>query len=622
MNLFKKTVPIILALLVMIILCSCSKKEPENVDYMTNLSITPDFSGSRTIKLTYPSSVIDPKSELAEDFETVIRKNCPSSLTYTRQKANDKIVYTFTLSFSSISDYRSKLTELLGNEPSVIFSNSNTVLAKGWRIDEDFQSSQLMKWISKSAKNDGIEIPEHKIQEIDAKVAFNGESYSSGSVISVNKRSGSPVEKISITTLNKTTATESLFDRTISFDITQKTFDSLGDKVKQYFSSVTDENAETEWTLEKEHYLYTVKFENITLKQLEGYTNKLLSTVYGDITYVDKTAGSTALAYQNSYCESLDFSGYVGPGNDDVPVDYTYSLSNNSKLDECRIYTDMKWVAATDLLEANNPGKIVAVFNQSPSLTLMVNDGKQYVPESIDISVTPFDNNNLRKSIAFIYDISKNGYEATDYTASYFDQLGISANKTVDAGNSICTVNFDGSDGEINAKLTDIFGDANIIKSKSEIPFMTLRTKKMIEDTVDFSSLLVGENIDTPVNYIVLPADGELAEGLSLEYADSNEKIECEPDKNGRYSFTISNTEAKLSFVVSAPNIADIIIFCIIGLILILTAVGIMLYLRSRIKDSPELPESEPKPRLNEGRKKTTSLARKKKTKERGESDE
>lgn len=622
MKIYKKAVPVILALLVMIILCSCSKKEPEFVDYMTNLSITPDFSGSRTIKLTYPSSVIDPKSELAESFEAVIRKNCPSSMTYTSQKADDKLIYTFTLSFSSISDYRSKLTELLGNEPSVIFSNSNTVLAKGWRIDEDFQSSQLMKWINNSAKNDGVEIPEHKIQELDTKVAFNGESITSDPVISINKRSGSPIEKISITTLNKTTATESLYDRTITFDITQKTFDSLGDKVKQYFSSVTEESAYTEWNLEKEHYFYTVKFKNITLKQLEGYTNRLLSTVYGDITYIDKTVGSTALAYQNSYCESLDFSGYVGPDNSDVPVEYTYSLSNNSKLDECRIYSDMKWESAANLLETNNPGKIVALYNQSPSITLMINDGKQYVPESIDISVTPLDNNNISKSIAFIYDISKNGYEATDYTASYFERLGIIAQKTVDGGNSVCTVNFSGSDSEINVKLTDIFGDANIIISKSEIPFMTLRTKKIIDDTVDLSSLLVGENIDTPVNYIVQPADGELAESLTLQYIDSEDKVECEPDKNGRYSFTISNTEAKLSFVVSAPNIADIIIFCIIGMILVLTAVGIMLYMRSRVKNTPELPASESRPVLNEGKKRTSAIIRRKKPEEKGETEE
>jgi len=34
------------------------------------------------------------------------------------------------------------------------------------------------------------------------------------------------------------------------------------------------------------------------MKQLEGYTNRLLSSVYGDVSYVDKTVGNTALAYQ------------------------------------------------------------------------------------------------------------------------------------------------------------------------------------------------------------------------------------------------------------------------------------------------------------------------------------
>ncbi len=622
MNSVKKIMVILISVCAAVLFCACGSQKAENVLYSTSLTVSSGFSGTRTVTITYPPSVIDPRSKTAEDFEASIRKNCPSSITYVKGNYSDKTEYTFSLAFTSFSDYKAKIADLLGNEPTLTFSNPNTPLAKGWRINEDFQSCQLFDWIANAAKADGVSLPDYQSEEPQTKVVWGNTPVSTGPVINVNKLSGYPIEKINIVTVNRTTATQSLFDRTINFTIKQKTFDALGDKLKQYFTSVTEKTAKSDWFLENNHYIYTVNFEGITQKQLEGYTNRLFSSVYGDISYVDKTVGSTALAYQNSFTETLDFSNYIGPDNEDVPVEYTYSLTNNSKLDECRIYTDMKWISAPDLLDTNNPGKIAAIKNQSPSITLRINDGKQYVPRSIDIIVTPLDNNNIRKSIAFVYDIAQNGYEASDYTASYFAPLGMIASKTVEDGCSVCTVTVNGSAAEINAKLNDIFGDKNLIDSSSTVPFMTLRTRKSLQDTVDLSALLVSDNLDTPVHYIVTPADGEMVESLSLQYADSTEIIAAEPDAENRWSLTLSNTTARLDFVVSAPNIADIIIFSIISLVLILTAVGLIFFLRSRKLPVPALDDEPPKPVLDNKKGSKHQMILRKKKEIKGESDE
>lgn len=591
----KNAAVIIAAMLMIVMLCSCSKQEPENVQYSTFLSISSSFSGVRTINIIYPTSIIEPGSQNAENLEKIISKYCPSSITYSKSEDKDRISYTFTMSFSSFSDYTSKISDILGNQPVVIFSNPNTALTTGWRIEEDFQSMQLFDWIRIKAKADGIDLPDFPSDEPETKVTFGNETVSTTPAVSVNRLTGQPIEKIKIVTVNKTTSTESLFDRTITFTVTQKTFDSLGDKLTQYFSSVTDSSAASQWLLENNLYTYTASFENISLKQLEGYTNKLFSSVYGDISYLDKTIGSTALAYQNSYTETIDFSNYVGQNNSDVPVEYTYSLTNNSDLDECRIYSDMKWTIASDLLEANNPGKIAAIRNQSPSLTLRINDGKQYVPKSIDVAVTPLDNNNIRKSVSFVYDIADEGYEASDYTASYFTPLGIVTSQTVDGGYALCTISINGSAGEINAKLADIFGDGNIISSSSEIPAMTLRTKKYIEDCIDLSSLLTGKNTDTPVNYIVNPADGESAESLIYQPNNDSDPVYAEPDENGRYQLPLTDMSGTFRCTVSAPNIFDVVIFCIISMIMILATFGIIFFLKNRRVSQPAIEEGKKK---------------------------
>ena len=581
----------------MLFFCSCGEKAPENVEYSTFLNVSSSFSGSRTVKISYPASVIEPGSQTADDLDSVITKNCPSSMTFTKDRSDDRIAYVFTLAFSSYSDYTSKLSDILGNPPVVTFSNPNTPLTKGWRISEDFQSCQLFGWIDKRAAAEGITLPDAKSAETETKVTFGNTTVDTEPAITVNKLNGQPIEKITVVTVNKTNQNESKYDRTITFTVTQNTFDSLGDKLTEYFSSVTDTSASSEWLLENDKYIYTVNFADISMKQLEGYTNRLLSSVYGDVSYVDKTVGNTALAYQNSFTETLDFSNYVGPGNSDVPVEYSYSLLNDSTLDECRIYSDLRWITAEDVLKENNPGKIAAVRNRAPSLTVRINDGKQYVPKSIDINVTPVGTDNIKKSISFVYDIAQDGYEASDYTASYFTPLGMIPSQTVDQGNAVCTITLSGTAAELNSKLTDIFGDNNLITMSTSVPFMTLRTKKHIDDNVDLSALLVGKNSDTPVNYTIVPADNELAEEMTIRHETDEADTSIEPDEEGKYTIGLGDSKGHIRFTVSAPNITDIIIFCAIGFIMILVTAGFIFVLRRQKPMKPALEDSgEPSP--------------------------
>lgn len=582
MSKYIRTILLVLAAAVLLLLPSCAPSAPESAELHTSLNVSKGFSGSRTIQLVIPSSVIMPGSEQAENLETVIRRHCPPSLSYTTS-SDSSINYIFSLSFSSFSDYNSKLTDLLGSPPTVIFSNPDTPITTGWRIQEYFQSSQLLSWISDGAKTENLSDLSLNFSEPETSVTFGTTSVKTTPTISVNCLNGSPIDSIKISTLNK----KSTFDRTISFTISQSAFDSLGSDFSDYFSSVTDSSADTSWQLEQNKYIYTVSFTDITLKQLEGYTNRLLSSVYGDIDYLDKTQGSTPLAFQNSFTETLDFSNYIGSSGPDVPVEYIYSLADHSKPDQPLIYSDLEWSPA-DTPE-NSDSSSVTVTSQSPSLTVKINDGKQYVPVSIDISLTPLDGENLSKTYAFRYDIADGGTEAAEYTLSYFTSLDLLPNQYVEGGQAVCAISFSGTPAELNSKITDIFGDSNLISITSSKPFMTLRTKKQISDHTDLSSLLTGKNIDTPVNYTLLPRDGEKAEALSLQRPSDTDPTAAEPSENGIFTLSLAGTEGDLYSTVSVANWQDIIIFLLISLILILITSALIFILRSRKPRSPTL---------------------------------
>ena len=595
---------VVLIVLSVFSLASCSTGNDNSLVISTTLELNSSFAGKRTIRAAFPSSFSD--SSNSENLEMLVRKYCPEGLGSSVDNSSGAPVYTFTLEFSSYPDYISKLTNILGTRPGVVFSNPSTPLATGWRIEEYFTSSMMLEWITTFAHIEDFVSFDYESREESTSVSFNGETATSLPTISVNRLKGYPISGIQISTTNRAP----VFDRTVVFTIPQSTFDALGDKLSQYFASTTDESAETQWQLEDGSYLYTVSFSNLTEKQLEGYTNRILSSVYGDVSYIDKASGSTPLAFQNSFTETLDFSSFIGQDSADVPIRYTYSLSDDTELADPLIYSDFQWTTASDILETTTETGSDVTFNGgAPSLTLKINDGKQYTPASIDISLTPLDNDTMKKSYTFRYDIEQSGNEAAEYTKSYFKTLGIAADNTVDKGQALSTICFSGTAAELNSSVTDIFGDSNLIMEESYTPLFTLRTRKNITDTVNLSTLLIGKNINVPVNYNLIPREGELAHSMSVERTtdDSAAGIELtniDPDENGIYKTTMPASGAIVKTTVSVANWQDIIIFIIVSAVAVLAAIGAILLMRQR-----KLPKTE----LGSGSEPAASLPKSKK---------
>ena len=591
-----KLTALIIAVLSIMIFSACNKSEPENVTLETALSVNSSFSGKRTIVCKFPRSIIPANSQQETNLDKVIQKYCPDSLDYTKNISDDSFSYSFQLKFSSATDYIDKVDDITGLQAAVSFSNPDTILTSGWKIEENFESSQLLNWIYDGAKQENLDGFDFKVKEIKTTAALNDDIHTSEPIISVNNLSGYPIEKIQIDTLNKK---NSVYDRTFVFTISQTTFDKLGDKVSDYFKSITDNSASSaEWLLENNSYLYTVKFTDVSLKELEGYTNKLLSSVYSDIAYEDKSTGSTPLAEQNCFYETLDFSNYVGNNNGNVPVEYTYSASGSSELGECMIYKDYEWQPATDLLSENIYGKKVAIKNSDSLLQLKITDGKQYIASSIDIKVTSPDNDTIQKSITFRYDIATGGNEASDYTKSYFDSLNIGAIQSVENAQNICTITFSGTDNEINSVISTIFGSNNSISHSTYNPSMTLRTVKQFTDHIDFSSMLTGKNTDTPVNYYVTTQGGDILKSFTAENNSNSETSAPEnqtsmtDDGNGTYCISLNNAVTDIKFDISVPNTADIIIFSIFAVLLIAAAIAVIFILKNK-KTVTSLPQSE-----------------------------
>ena len=565
-------------------LAGCRSENDEKLSVSTELTLSSSFSGSRTIHAHFPSELA-PGTSGGEQLETLLRKYCPSQLSYSSDGNSD---YTFTVEFSSYSDYISKLTEITGSRPVVVFAAPSTPLTSGWRIEEYFTSANLLEWLKTAARAEQFGGFDYSSEEKETTLNYSGESFSTLPTISVNKLSGYPVSHIDIQTVNK----DSLIDRTVEFHIPQSTFDALGNDLSAYFASVTDKSAESEWQLENNEYIYTVRFTSVAPKQLEGCMNKLMSSVYGDVSYTDKTSGSTPIAYQNSYTETVDLSAYTAEGNSNVPVNFTYSVDGRSDLSEPLMYSDTDWISASDELTVGETEdkKGIVISGTAPAMTLRFTDGKEYIPAYVAIKLTPLDGDNLKKEYSFAYDAEQGG-EAAEYTASYFKGIGIASDRTAVDGKSFCTISFTGTPAQLNAGITDIFGDRNLMTFTSFTPAMTLRTTKRYEDQVDLSGLLVGKSEDTPVYYSISPREGELADSLTLEANDETKSIS--PDEKGNYKATLSASGGFICSEVSVLNWSDMIIFIAMSVILVLAAAAGIFVMKMKTASQPALEQGD-----------------------------
>ena len=576
----------LLAVISVLFLPSCKKQEPENVDLQTTLSLSENFSGKRTIVMTFPQSVIKTGSDAETNLEKVVQKYCPNALTPSKGYVDGKIQYSFEMTFKSRQEYIEQTSDILGQQTMVGFSHPNTVMTKGWKIEENFSSIQLLRdWIANGAASEGFEGLSFDTSETKTTVMLNDDTQTSEPVISVNCLDGYPIQRIHIETVKKKgnfNDAETYYDRKVIFTISQSTFDSVHDEIKNYFASVTPDNATAEWPISNNSYNYTVTFRDINKTELRSYTQKLLHTEYGEVEYLGKAEGSTVLAEQNSYNEELDFSNYIGNNGTNVPVEYVYSVNSGTELSECQLYENGTWRIADDFLENNQYGKVSAIKYNGSYMKLRINDGKQYTASSIEIDAVPLEDNNIRKTVTFRFEKGAAGDEAADYARSYIESLGYGALKDfVDTG-YICTYSASGTPENMNEIFTRIFSAKCTSKYSSESKFMTLRTTKHYSDHLDLSSVIIGKNAETPVYFKLSPRDSDIVKSFSFNSEDFNEQADLTKVDNGSISVQLKGVSVDIEYNVTSPNMSDIIFFSVVSGIIVLIAIAMILVARNR----------------------------------------
>ncbi|WP_314661853.1 flagellar motor protein [Rothia mucilaginosa] len=129
----------------------------------TQLGLESAEKGTRTMQVSFDMK--DNKDKIkggVEALDASVRKHLPQGLEYAGiQTEGDKARATFTIPFSSVDEYRTKVASILKassskTEPTITILNSEQGLVQGIQVKENFTSKELLEWLPEALVVDGV----------------------------------------------------------------------------------------------------------------------------------------------------------------------------------------------------------------------------------------------------------------------------------------------------------------------------------------------------------------------------------------------------------------------------------------------------------------------------------
>lgn len=309
----KKKVFLFGMLLSLLLLSGCG------VNLSSKVKLNKDFSGTRTMSCTFSSRDFQTYfNGSKEDLNKLIKDSCPDALTYTSSSDGGNETYTFYLRFSSLDDYKKKVSDLLNFSPKITYEYGDSPFVNGLIYKENFSSKDLMTWLYTALYEEKYIDKDSSSDLWDLKttqISFLGKTYETKDKINIDEMTYVPLSSIDIDT---TTKNSGKLARTIKFNIPQKTLDQNSGKIRSYFAGndITWENTSDGKTL-------CVSFDANNFSDLAQKTRAVLHSKNSFGTYHSTCSKGNPFKLKINYKESLDVSNFLSQKGS-IPVTYTF----------------------------------------------------------------------------------------------------------------------------------------------------------------------------------------------------------------------------------------------------------------------------------------------------------
>lgn len=551
------------------ILSSCNSRD---ISINTKLSFNSNFEGSRIMTCTFPFLNIADEDKVSQ-LDKVISQGCPKEMSYNKSIDDGKLSYTFKLDFTSINDYSVKINSITNEKQNIVFSNPNSIFAKGLFLKENFDSKDLLVWMKTTAKKLNYDnVLNFNFNCNSNSVIIDNIEYSSNRLIEYRSLKGVTVDGIEFNTISKD---DNSFTRTILFKIPKETMKELGGDVISYMNARSDKAVYKAWTDYVSGSVYEVTFNASSIKQLSEYTNKILNSSSNYSIIYSKDYDITNLLNDESvFQEVLDLSNYVGFENRPINVKYNYVVEEGSKLNEAYVVTS----GNKKSISCNNKSNIAYETN-ADTLLVNIKNGGNYKLINTDINLEYNGDNKFTRDISFTFNDESS--KAAEHIKNVLSNIGSDILIEVEQNEDklICHLKATGSPEEITSKFSYIFGNENSFGYESEDAGIQVKKSTVMTDKIYLSPIYSGENKKSRITYnIITNGKDQINNLLTLK---DNKKTNIKINNKEKISFSLSSPDISVIYNGEAPNFIGIILYIFLILLVIVVILGIIFLVKN-----------------------------------------
>lgn len=486
----------------LLLLCGCGSK------VNTQMQVDKGFQGARVMNCVISKNDLGRVVGGADSIDSMLSLNCPQALSWERREDGADIVYVFTLSFENEAEYEKKVTSLLSRAPSILYAMPDSVFAKGFRLEEDFTSLELMAWFDKTAVEKGLLKEGESLFSLgDTSLLVGGETVSTQETIQYNNIEYKPIDKISIDTL---VTGENTMRRTLRYQIPHSTYNADPNAVQAYMKSLVPEGGNGEWKDIPTGKAFTVSFEAATVEALSEKTRIALDndTAFSQL----DESESTVLSNQLNYTEKLSFASFASGRGGKVFVEYSYQTDFNSGIASARVYNKGRWVNVDEYVEGNS----FSIGNDMAELKINLQAQNEYTVKSVGIDMTQTSQGNFTRRINLAFQNTAQNV-APKAAKEYFDKKAVD-NAAVTVKGNTCTVEISGGIEEINLALGALFGAENKLALTYENGFQLYHSVKL-QDSISLDAFLKDIGYEGQVDYSYTSQNG-ISESIQRSQID------------------------------------------------------------------------------------------------------
>lgn len=466
---------------------------------MTELQINDDLSGVRTICIDVERAAVQSRFQGGVDeLNTLIDERCPQYMDWELEERKGGYLYTFRIEFENWNEYTTKINAILGYKADPILLTYDDMWTKGFKMQENYSSIELLNWLKSALLNTGKVEEEYKdkmFQNARTSLTMNGAVYETEAEIQVDNVTSCKPQKIDVLTTFKDWG---CYDRKIIIYISAKVMSEIKDDIETFIEKRVPKDADITWQIEENVYKIIISKENMNEKQVTDFMCQTLGNNGNKIELEEYDKKPGVFQFLKRWNETVNVSEFV-PSIDRI-LEIGYYIKNDSIYEVRDIKDGSKEMNGPET--EDYPGYVCAFNSAGLEEQYSVYFGKAYFVKQVDIT-TDLSSDNIARKIIITIDKLPDAAECEVILNRINQRIADDTTVQEQESNGTWTIEIDqsGNADDIDAGSKEIFGSGTTILKKKTDEYLKRVVKMEYEERFDYSEFFTEITGDYTMNY-------------------------------------------------------------------------------------------------------------------------